>query len=67
MCDNNNTQSIADYLAQLLKDKKQLAAFPNVFLHLERLLDDGKRLLFFFKILWIIGFVILKLWLVFGV
>lgn len=38
----NNTQSIADYLAQLLKDKKQLAAFPNVFLHVERLLDDGK-------------------------
>merc|ERR1719412_693790 len=37
---NNNTQSIADYLAQLLKDKKQLAAFPNVFLHVERLLDD---------------------------
>ena len=48
MCDNNNTQSIADYLAQLLKDKKQLAAFPNVFLHLERLLDDGKRLFFVF-------------------
>lgn len=40
MCENNNTQSIADYLAQLLKDKKQLAAFPNVFLHVERLLDD---------------------------
>lgn len=39
----NNTQSIADYLAQLLKDKKQLAAFPNVFMHVERLLDDGKR------------------------
>ena len=39
----NNTQSIADYLAQLLKDKKALTAFPNVFLHLERLLDDGKR------------------------
>lgn len=37
---NNNTQSIADYLAQLLKDKKQLAAFPNVFVHMERLLDD---------------------------
>jgi len=37
---NNNTQSIADYLAQLLKDKKQLAAFPNVFLHVERILDD---------------------------
>ena len=42
---NNNTQSIADYLAQLLKDKKQLAAFPNVFLHVERLLDDGKLLM----------------------
>ena len=39
---NNNTQSIADYLAQLLKDKKQLAAFPNVFIHMERLLDDGE-------------------------
>lgn len=32
----------ADYLAQLLKDKKQLAAFPNVFSHLERLVDEGK-------------------------
>lgn len=45
-CDNNNqqtTQSIADYLAQLLKDRKQLAAFPNVFNHIERLLDEGKR------------------------
>jgi hypothetical protein len=41
---NNNTQSIADYLAQLLKDKKQLAAFPNVFIHMERLLDDGEWL-----------------------
>lgn len=43
MCDNNNptTQSIADYLAQLLKDRKQLAAFPNVFMHMERLLDEG--------------------------
>ncbi|XP_037029181.1 protein held out wings isoform X4 [Bradysia coprophila] len=42
-CDNNNqqtTQSIADYLAQLLKDRKQLAAFPNVFNHIERLLDE---------------------------
>lgn len=37
-----NTQSIADYLAQLLKDRKQLAAFPNVFNHVERLLDEGK-------------------------
>ncbi|KAL5284273.1 QKI family protein [Megaselia abdita] len=45
-CENNNmnlhqnTQSIADYLAQLLKDRKQLAAFPNVFNHVERLLDE---------------------------
>ncbi|XP_066992272.1 protein held out wings isoform X2 [Anabrus simplex] len=37
---NPSTQSIADYLAQLLKDKKQLAAFPNVFIHVERLLDE---------------------------
>ena len=37
-----SASSTADYLAQLLKDKKQLAAFPNVFLHMERLLDDGK-------------------------
>ncbi len=44
---NNNTQSIADYLGQLLKDKKQLAAFPNVFIHVERLLDDGKNLGYF--------------------
>lgn len=40
MADPNNTHSIADYLAQLLKDKKQLAAFPSVFLHVERLLDE---------------------------
>ncbi|XP_072384978.1 protein held out wings isoform X1 [Diabrotica undecimpunctata] len=42
MCDQNiaSTQSIADYLAQLLKDRKQLAAFPNVFIHVERLLDE---------------------------
>lgn len=49
-CDNNNlqtTQSIADYLAQLLKDRKQLAAFPTVFNHVERLLDEGK--LFYFN------------------
>ena len=43
MSNSTNTQSIADYLAQLLKDKKALTAFPNVFLHLERILDDGKR------------------------
>lgn len=36
-----NTQSIADYLAQLLKDRKQIAAFPNMFMHVERLIDEG--------------------------
>ena len=42
----NNTQSVADYLAQLLKDKKQLAALPNVFHHVERLLDEGDHVTF---------------------
>uniref|UniRef100_A0A1I7ZMV3 KH domain-containing protein n=1 Tax=Steinernema glaseri TaxID=37863 RepID=A0A1I7ZMV3_9BILA len=37
---NTNTTYTIDYLTQLLKDKKQLAAFPNVFHHLERLVDD---------------------------
>lgn len=52
MCDptNASTQSIADYLAQLLKDRKQLAAFPNVFIHVERLLDEGESLLFIIPI-----------------
>lgn len=52
MCDSNTnttTQSIADYLAQLLKDRKQLAAFPNVFLHVERLIDEGKKIYWNFK------------------
>lgn len=43
---NNNllNSNTTEYLAQLLKDKKQLAAFPNVFIHLERLLDEGKQI-----------------------
>lgn len=40
-----NTQSIADYLAQLLKDRKQVTAFPNVFMHVERLIDEGRILI----------------------
>ena len=32
----------ANYLAELLKDKKQVQAFPGVFTHVERMLDDGK-------------------------
>ncbi len=38
-------QYSAEYLAQLLKDKKQLTAFPNVFLHMERLVDEGNPLI----------------------
>lgn len=34
----NNTN---EYLTQLLEDKKQLAAFPKMFKHLDRLLDEG--------------------------
>ena len=34
------TQNAADYLSLLLKDKKQLQAFPNVFVHVDRLLDS---------------------------
>ena len=37
--DDRNTP---EYLAQLLKDKKQIQAFPNVFIHLERILDEGE-------------------------
>ena len=42
--ENNSMEgrSSPEYLAQLLKDKKQIQAFPNVFVHLERLLDEGK-------------------------
>lgn len=30
-----------EYLNQLLEDRKQLSAFPKLFMHLERLLDEG--------------------------
>ncbi|XP_013408009.1 protein quaking-B isoform X2 [Lingula anatina] len=33
-------RNTVEYLAQLLKDKKQIQAFPNVFIHAERLLDE---------------------------
>lgn len=39
---NNSMYTTADYLAQLLKDQKQVAAFPGVFFHLERLLNEGQ-------------------------
>jgi len=35
-----STRNTADYLAQLLMDKKQLTAFPHVFLHIDRILDE---------------------------
>jgi hypothetical protein len=34
-------ENSAEYLGHLIKDKKQLQAFPGVFTHVERLLDDG--------------------------
>lgn len=37
---NKEDRNSPEYLAQLLKDKKQIQAFPNVFLHAERLLDE---------------------------
>lgn len=43
MNNTQNTQNMADYLAQLIKDKKQLAIFPNLFMHLDRILDEGKK------------------------
>ena len=39
---NKDDRNNPEYLAQLLKDKKQIQAFPNVFVHLEKLLDEGK-------------------------
>lgn len=39
----NGTNS-ADYLAQLIKDRNRLAAFPNVFVHIQRLVDNGKSM-----------------------
>ena len=42
-----NAQNIADYLAQLLKDKNKLVGLPNFFTHVERLLDEGEFRLFY--------------------
>lgn len=39
---NKDERNTPEYLAQLLKDKKQIQAFPNVFVHLDKLLDEGK-------------------------
>ncbi|VDI38911.1 KH domain-containing RNA-binding protein qki.S-like isoform X4 [Mytilus edulis] len=37
---NKDERNTPEYLAQLLKDKKQIQAFPSVFIHLEKLLDE---------------------------
>lgn len=39
---DSNASNKLEYLSQLLKDKRQLAAVPNMFIHIERLLDQGK-------------------------
>lgn len=43
---NSNMHTTADYLAQLLKDQKQVSAFPGVFYQVERLLNEGEYLPF---------------------
>ncbi len=37
-----NLTDAPEYLSQLLKDRRQLAAVPNMFFHVPRLLDQGK-------------------------
>lgn len=39
---NRDDRNTPEYLAQLLKDKKQIQALPNVFIHTEKILDEGK-------------------------
>jgi len=45
---NNNLvdRKNSEYLAQLLNDKKQLQALPNVFVHVEKILDEGRAWFF---------------------
>lgn len=43
---NKDDRNNPEYLAQLLKDKKQIQALPNIFVHVEKLLDEGKSNLF---------------------
>ncbi|XP_059177827.1 KH domain-containing RNA-binding protein QKI-like isoform X7 [Physella acuta] len=37
---NKDDRNTPEYLAQLLKDKKQIQALPNVFIHTEKILDE---------------------------
>ena len=41
---DKKTRERVNYLQQLLKDKKQCQLYPTIFLHVERLLDEGKLL-----------------------
>lgn len=41
---NKDERNTPEYLTQLLKDKKQFQALPNVFAHAEKLVDEGKLL-----------------------
>ena len=40
---DKKTRERVNYLQQLLKDKKQCQLYPTIFLHVERLLDEGKQ------------------------
>ena len=44
---DKKTKDRVDYLQQLLKDKKQCQVYPSVFVHVERLLDEGTGLNFY--------------------
>ena len=48
--EHKEERNTPEYLAQLLKDKKQIQAFPNVFIHVERILDEGKLVFFIYWI-----------------
>ena len=39
---NKDDRNTTEYLAQLINDKKQMVAFPNIFVHVDKLLDEGK-------------------------
>ena len=40
----------SEYLNQLLKDKTTISKMPKIFLHLERLLDEGEFIIYKFTI-----------------
>ena len=50
--------SASEYLNQLLQDKTTIAKMPKIFLHAERLLDEGKDR---FDVSWFCGFVLTPL------